>query len=135
MKTMLVAAAAPPGLGVSLVRALPCAIPLGGSAWGAPAGNAPTENTGLEEIVVTAEKRESTVQATPISITALSANDLAQENITTVEDLVGKVPGISLRTAGPGQTEYEMRGLSAGGGTAAAGGFFIDKAPPPASAG
>jgi len=32
-----------------------------------------------KEIVVTAEKRESTVQATPISITALSATDLAQE--------------------------------------------------------
>ena len=40
------------------------------AAWAAgPAGNTPAENnTGLEKIVVTAEKRESTVQATPISI-------------------------------------------------------------------
>jgi iron complex outermembrane receptor protein len=101
-----------------------------------PVGAAtPTKVGGeLEEIVVTAEKRESTVQATAISITALSATDLAQENITTVEDLVGKVPGISLRTAGPGQTEYEMRGLSAGGGTAATVGFYIDETPLSASA-
>jgi len=88
----------------------------------------------LVEIVVTAEKRESTVQATAISLTALSAGDLAQENITSVEDLVLKVPGISLRTAGPGQTEYEMRGLSSGGGTAATVGFYIDETPLSASA-
>src|SRR5271165_1635116 len=122
-------------LRASMIAALLCAACLGGPAMAAPATPPPTENSpGLEEIVVTAEKRESTVQATPISITALSATDLAQENITTVEDLVGKVPGISLRTAGPGQTEYEMRGLSAGGGTAATVGFYIDETPLSASA-
>jgi iron complex outermembrane recepter protein len=114
--------------------ALLCAAAFSGPALTAPAGNPPAENAGLEEIVVTAEKRESTVQATPISITALSGADLQQENIATVEDLVGKVPGISLRTAGPGQTEYEIRGLSAGGGTAATVGFYIDETPLSASA-
>jgi outer membrane receptor protein involved in Fe transport len=117
-----------------MVSALLCAATLSGPAWAAPAGTSPAENTGLEEIVVTAEKRESTVQATAISMTALSAGDLTQENIATVEDLVGKVPGISLRTAGPGQTEYEMRGLSSGGGTAATVGFYIDETPLSASA-
>ena len=86
-----------------MIAALICATTWSAAAWAAgPAGNTPAENnTGLEEIVVTAEKRESTVQATPISITALSAADLAQENIENIQDLVGKVPGISLRTAGP----------------------------------
>lgn len=100
----------------------------------APAAAGTAETGGLAEIVVTAEKRDSTVQATAISITALSADDLAQENINTVEDLVGKVPGLSLRTAGPGQTEYEMRGLSSGGGTAATVGFYLDETPLSASA-
>src|SRR5277367_705168 len=144
MKQVLCAADARAGIRASMVFALLCAATLSGPALAEPAGpagpatpsgTAPTENSpGLEEIVVTAEKRESTVQATPISITALSATDLQQENITTVEDLVGKVPGISLRTAGPGQTEYEMRGLSAGGGTAATVGFYIDETPLSASA-
>ena len=90
------------GLQVSVVAALLCAAAFGAPVFAATPGNSPAEsNTGLEEIVVTAEKRESTVQATPISITALSAADLSQENITTVEDLVGKVPGLSLRTAAP----------------------------------
>ncbi len=101
-----------------------------------PAAAAPAaKSTGeLEEIVVTAEKRESTVQATAISLTALSAGDLLQQNIETPEDLVGRVPGISLRTSGPGQTEYEARGLSAGGGAAATVGFYLDETPISASA-
>jgi len=88
----------------------------------------------VAEIVVTAEKRESTVQATAISMTAIGGNDLANQDIANIEDLVGKVPGVSLRTAGPGQTEYEMRGLSAGGGTAATVGFYLDETPLSASA-
>jgi outer membrane receptor protein involved in Fe transport len=91
-------------------------------------------DTGLEEIVVTAEKRNSTVQDTAISMTALSGDQLLSEGITTVEDVAAKVPGISIRTAGPGQTEYEMRGLSAGGGSAATVGFYLDETPLSASA-
>src|SRR5258708_24665232 len=136
MKKVLFVADGRGGIRASMVTALLCATTLSGSALAAPAGNTPGpgEYPGLEEIVVTAEKRDSTVQATAISITALSAGDLATENIATVEDLVLKVPGISLRTAGPGQTEYEMRGLSSGGGTAATVGCYIDETPPSASA-
>jgi len=115
--------------------ALLCAAALSASAVAAPAGNAPAENNaGLEEIVVTAEKRESTVQATPIAMTALSAGDLAEQNVGSIQDLVGAIPGISLRTAGPGQTEYEMRGLGSAGGSVATVGFYIDETPLSASA-
>ncbi len=134
MKQVLCAADALVGFPASMVSALLCAATLGGPAWAAPAGSTPAENTGLEEIIVTAEKRESTVQATPISMTALSAGDLLQENITSVQDLVGTVPGLSLRTAGPGQTEYEMRGLGSSGGSTATVGFYIDETPLSASA-
>ncbi|MGO9994631.1 MAG: TonB-dependent receptor [Steroidobacteraceae bacterium] len=99
-----------------------------------PPANPGAENTGLEEIVVTAEKRESTVQATPIAMTALSAGDLSEQNITSIQDLVGAIPGISLRTAGPGQTEYEMRGLASSGGSVATVGFYLDETPLSASA-
>ncbi len=112
--------------------ALVGATSLAGHALAAPA--APDQNTGLEEITVTAEKRDSTVQATAISLTALSAEDFRNQDIATVEDIAGKVPGISIRTAGPGQTEYEMRGLSAGGGTAATVGFYLDETPLSANA-
>src|ERR1700724_3473804 len=101
MNKVLCAADARQAIQASTVSALLCVASLSGSALAAPAGSAPADNSGLDEIVVTAEKRESTVQATPISMTALSANDLLQENITSVQDLVGTVPGLSLRTAGP----------------------------------
>ncbi len=113
---------------------LGAAAPWCGTLGAPSAAAAGAGDVGLEEIVVTAEKRDSTVQATAISMTALSGEDLSQQNITTVEDLIGKVPGISLRTAGPGQTEYEMRGLSSGGGTAATVGFYLDETPLSASA-
>jgi iron complex outermembrane recepter protein len=99
-----------------------------------PASTPGDSNTGLEEIVVTAEKRESTVQATPIAMTALSAGDLTEQNVGSIQDLVGAIPGISLRTAGPGQTEYEMRGLGSAGGSVATVGFYIDETPLSASA-
>ena len=110
------------------------------SPWLANASPAATsnaaaaDNSGLEEIVVTAEKRNSTVQETAISMTALSGDQLLSQGITSVEDIAAKVPGISIRTAGPGQTEYEMRGLSAGGGTAATVGFYLDETPLSANA-
>src|ERR1700736_1038190 len=95
---------------------------------------APLSEKDLAEVVVTAEKREATVQETPISISALSAAQLQNENITTLEDLAGAVPGVSMRTAGPGQTEYEMRGLTSAGGSTATVGFYIDETPLSASA-
>jgi outer membrane receptor protein involved in Fe transport len=114
---------------------------LGGAALSSGALAAPvtgpassSDTSGLEEIVVTAEKRNSTVQETAISMTAISGDQLLSQGITTVEDIAAKVPGISIRTAGPGQTEYEMRGLSAGGGTAATVGFYLDETPLSANA-
>jgi len=52
-------------------------------------------NDALEEIVVTAEKRTSTVQDTPISMTALSGDLMQQEGITGISGIIQAVPGIS----------------------------------------
>jgi iron complex outermembrane receptor protein len=93
-------------------------------------------DTGLTEIVVTAQKYNSTVQDTPISMSAISGDQLAAEGITTVEDMSREVPGLSMRSAGPGQTEYEARGLASNGGAAPTVGFYLDEVPlsPPALA-
>src|SRR5450631_2466418 len=131
MKKALCAADTAAFLASSILSGLLGATLLAGAAMAAPE----TESKGeLQEIIVTAEKRESTVQATPIAITALSANDLLDQNISSVQDLVGTVPGLSARTAGPGQTEYEMRGLGSSGGSVATVGFYLDETPLAASA-
>jgi outer membrane receptor protein involved in Fe transport len=121
-------------LGAALFCGAAIADPAGPANPANPATPAPAARGELEEIVVTAEKRESTVQATPIAMTALSAGDLTEQNITSIQDLVGAIPGISLRTAGPGQTEYEMRGLASSGGSVATVGFYLDETPLSASA-
>jgi iron complex outermembrane recepter protein len=117
------------------VAATAAATLLVGSSWSGTARAAgPTEGSILEDVVVTAEKRTATVQETPIAISALSGDDLLSKNLLTIEDLAGAVPGVSMRTAGPGQTEYEMRGLTSAGGSTATVGFYIDEVPLSASA-
>jgi outer membrane receptor protein involved in Fe transport len=90
---------------------------------------AASDETSLAEIVITAEKRASTVQEAPVSITALTGDQLGARGIDTIEQIVQQVPGLSMRTAGPGMTEFEMRGLSSTGGVAPTVGFYFDDAP------
>lgn len=105
-------------------------------AWAAdPAAPAPVPKKVVTELVITAERHNSTVQKTPISISALSGRDLAERGVTTVEKVVQEVPGLSIRSAGPGQTEYEARGVASNGGSSATVGFYLNDVPlsPPAS--
>ncbi|HEY2682718.1 MAG TPA: TonB-dependent receptor [Steroidobacteraceae bacterium] len=90
----------------------------------------------LEEIVVTAQKRESTLETTPISITALTGADLQERGLTDIQSVVQSVPGVSMRSSGPGQTELVIRGLSSAGGNSPTVGFYLDDTPltAPASA-
>jgi outer membrane receptor protein involved in Fe transport len=80
----------------------------------------------LEEIIVTAEKRETTVQNTPISLTAVSGQDIQARGLTDLAELVQSVPGVSLRTSGPGMAEFEMRGVASTGGNSPTVGFYYD---------
>ena len=92
------------------------------------------EAGGLEEITVTAEKFTSTIQNTPISISAISGDQLVAAGLTRIEDIAHEIPGLSMRSAGPGLTEYEARGMASNGGAAPTVGFYLDEIPlsPPA---
>ncbi|VAV97882.1 TonB-dependent receptor [hydrothermal vent metagenome] len=50
----------------------------------------------LEEIMVTAQKRESNIQDTPLSISAMSGDMMAKVGISNIEDLQFFVPGITI---------------------------------------
>ena len=52
--------------------------------------------TGVTEVIVTAQKRLSTVQTTAASIAAVSGEDLKARGITSVADLAQATPGVSL---------------------------------------
>ena len=83
----------------------------------------------LQEIVITAEKRESTVQNTPISLTAVSGTDIQDRGLTDLSSLLQSVPGVSMRTSGPGMAEFEMRGVASTGGNSPTVGFYYDDTP------
>jgi iron complex outermembrane recepter protein len=107
-----------------------CVTGIGGMlTQGASAQQARAESTQLEEIIVTAEKRESTVQNTPISLTAISGADIQDRGVTDLSALVLSVPGVALRTSGPGMVEYEMRGIASAGGNSPTVGFYFDETP------
>ncbi len=99
------------------------------SAPRAEAAAADSADQGLGEIVVTAEKRASTVQSTPMSIAAVSGDDLQARGVPSLAALAQGTPGVSLKSEGPSQTEIEMRGMTSSGGNSATVGFYLDDVP------
>jgi iron complex outermembrane recepter protein len=104
------------------------------TATGTASAAGTAEDSGLSEITVTAERYVSTIQNTAISISALSGDQLIAQGVTTIQGITQEVPGLSMRFASPGLTEYEARGLASNGGAAPTVGFYLDEIPlsPPA---
>jgi len=68
----------------------------------------------IEEITVTATKRESTIQDVPFSINAQTQRDIQRSGAGTLEDLARNVAGLTIQNLGPGQSQVAIRGVSAG---------------------
>ncbi len=65
----------------------------------------PQESTGgLEEIVVTAQKKEERLQDVPLAVTAIDAQTLVDTHQLSIQDYYTRVPGLSLTTTGFGAT-------------------------------
>jgi len=108
---------------------------LSAAAVGQPA-QAPGANPDqLQEIIVTAEKRNERVQDTPISLTAISGAELQAQGVTDLADAARQIPGVAQITVGPGQTDYTIRGLSSYGTTISTVGFYLDDVPMTAPSG
>jgi iron complex outermembrane recepter protein len=70
---------------------------------------------GLEEIIVTAQKREENAQDVPIAITALNADDLAATGAQSTLDLKASVPALNMTTGVAGFGMPRLRGVGASG--------------------
>ena len=62
---------------------------------------------GLEEMIVTAQRREESAQSVPIAISAFDGNRMREQNIGSAQDLVGKVPSVTV-TSGGGPRNSEV---------------------------
>ena len=68
----------------------------------------------LQEVIVTADRREENLQDVPITIQVLTGDTLAKLNVTTFDDFVSYVPGVTAHGVGPGQNSIYVRGLATG---------------------
>lgn len=87
---------------------------------------------GLDEIVVTAQKRAQNLQDVPIAISAISSEKVEQLGIRDSRDLSGLAPNVVVTqgTTSNSAAVFSMRGISNGGsesfGIDAANGLYVD---------
>jgi outer membrane receptor protein involved in Fe transport len=91
------------------------------TAYAAEAASAPETpdaadagSAGITEVLVTAQRREESIQNVPITIQAITGQQLSQLNVSTFDDVIKYLPNVTFSTNGPGQGNIYMRGLSAG---------------------
>ncbi len=86
----------------------------GSTSAAAPAAD---ENTGLAEIIVTAQHRSENLQNVPVAVTAMSSEFLAANNIKTLQDLAAAVPGfVTTNSVNYGSAPLSIRGVGGANG-------------------
>ena len=83
----------------------------GGLAAAAPPLSPPGDS-GLEEVVVTAQRRVESAQNVGIAMSVLSGQSLAEKSISYVNDLQNAVPSLQVEPAfGSSQPQFRLRGV------------------------
>jgi len=100
-------------VGTLIAAAVSLAAPFGAAYAAEPAVSA-ADSTTIEEITVSANRREERAQDVPMTIQAFSGQALADQHISTLDDLIKSTPNVSFANNGPGQGNIYMRGLSTG---------------------
>ncbi|HEY5264327.1 MAG TPA: TonB-dependent receptor [Steroidobacteraceae bacterium] len=95
------------------------------AAAGAVSGSV-AAGTGLEEIVVTATRREENINRVPVSVTAFSQDMIDQKGVKDFQDIARFTPGVSIDTSGT--NAISIRGISSSGGAGTTG-IYIDDTP------
>lgn len=100
------------------------AIAAAGSAWAqsspAPAVDSsaapPPQEASLQEVVITAERREASAQKSALSISVISGDELSAGGIANAEALIDRIPGLDITHANI-NSNISLRGLASGGST------------------
>ena len=88
-----------------------------GSQSGAEPRSSLTDGAGethvtLEEIVVTAQRREQKLIDVPIAVSVVGGNELHGRGATNLQDIQYAIPGLSVLNFSPGQERIQLRGVS-----------------------
>ena len=68
----------------------------------------------IEEVIVSAEKREAALQSVPTSVSILDGVDAAKINVQSLEDYAGALAGLNYVTEGFNRNKFFIRGVSEG---------------------
>jgi|KBSSwiStaDraftv2_1062776.scaffolds.fasta_scaffold21660_3 outer membrane receptor protein involved in Fe transport len=100
----------------SLAEAIKRTLPFAGAMLtGAGVAHAQqAEEAGLEEVVVSAQKRNESLQDVPLSIQAIGQEQLKELKVDDFSDYVKYLPNVSYQTYGPGLSRPYMRGVASG---------------------
>ncbi len=99
---------APPSAETSPPVAAPAETPEPAAPEAAPAA----AQGGIEDIVVTARKREESVQTIPVSVTALSAAQIQRQDLTSLEKVAARTPNFTVGRASNGSgAQLTLRGI------------------------
>jgi iron complex outermembrane recepter protein len=79
----------------------------------ASSDTAPVADTGLEEVVVTAQRRSENVLTVPMSISVVSGKTLQETGLTDISSLAYNTPGL-IASDGVGYTQLYIRGVGNG---------------------
>jgi iron complex outermembrane receptor protein len=114
-----------------IVAGLPLAAAMIGTM---PAAMAQQSDGVLENIVVTAQKRQEDIQDVPVSIQAIGTERLEELHVTDFNDYVQFLPSVTFQTIGPGFAQVYMRGVASGGdgnhsGSLPSVGMYLDEQP------
>ncbi|MGH8186442.1 MAG: TonB-dependent receptor, partial [Steroidobacteraceae bacterium] len=82
----------------------------------------------LEEIIVTAQKRQEALQDVPQSITVLSGATFERQQADNLQDYLALIPGLSLEGSTRGVSRITLRGINTGG-VASTVGVYVDEVP------
>lgn len=83
----------------------------------------------IEDVVITAQKREERLQDVPVPVTALNADQLADTNQVLLRDYYASVPAFTVSPNYAGQQMLSIRGITTGGFTNPTVGVLIDDVP------
>jgi len=76
----------------------------------APAPAAASDNQ-VQEVVVTARRKQESIQSVPIAVTALSGADLKARQLKSGADLEQSAPNMTFSRASFGSVDYQIRGI------------------------
>jgi len=88
------------------------ATAIAGTAGPAAAQDKPQAKRSIEEITVTATKREESMQDVPVAVSALKGEALKELRIGSFQDYVQYLPNVVAQGTGPGQNEIFIRGAA-----------------------